>query len=309
MRFERVEPQMGTLFHITLYAPDAETARAGFDAAFARVHELDGILSDYKPDSELMRVCRDAWRAPVPVSGDLFRVLEESQKLAVQTDGAFDVTLGPVIRLWRKARSEHTLPSPDAIAAARRLTGYRKLMLDASSRRVLLQSKDMLLDVGGIAKGYAADEALGVLRGRGLNRALVAASGDLAIGDAPEGENGWRIGVEPADGVSRQLTLVNTAVSTSGDTEQFVEIDGKRYSHIVDPKTGMGLTNRIGVTVVAPKGIVSDSVATAVCVMGAERGLAFVEGRGLAMLMVSGDRVFGTRLFTAAPSAQKQLRP
>jgi thiamine biosynthesis lipoprotein len=167
----------------------------------------------------------------------------------------------------------------------------------------------MLLDVGGIAKGYAADEALRVLRGRGLNRALVAASGDLAIGDAPEGETGWRIGVEPTDGVSRQLTLVNTAVSTSGDTEQFVEIDGKRYSHIVDPKTGMGLTNRIGVTVVAPKGIVSDSVATAVCVMGAERGLEFVEGRGLAMLMVSGDRVFGTRLFTAAPSAQTQPRP
>jgi thiamine biosynthesis lipoprotein len=167
----------------------------------------------------------------------------------------------------------------------------------------------MLLDVGGIAKGYAADEALLVLRGRGLTRALVAASGDLAIGDAPEGEKGWRIGVEPADGVSRQLTLVNTAVSTSGDTEQFVEIDGKRYSHIVDPKTGMGLTNRIGVTVVAPKGIVSDSVATAVCVMGAERGLAFVEGRGLAMLMVSGDRVYGTRLFTAAPSAQMQPGP
>ncbi len=294
-RFERVEPHMGTLFRITLFASDVGAARAGFDAAFARISELDEILSDYKPESELMRVCRDAWRGPAPVSADLFRVLEESQKLARETDGAFDVTLGPVIRLWRKARRERVLPGPDAIAVALRLTGYKMLVLDARNGTVFLRSRDMLLDLGGIAKGYAADEALGVLRGRGLGRALVAASGDLAIGDAPPGENGWRVVVEPADGVTRRLVLANTAVSTSGDTEQFAEIGGVRYSHIVNPKTGLGLTNRTGVTIVASRGIASDSLATAVCVLGAAGGLAFIEGQsGTSALIVSGGRMVGT---------------
>jgi FAD:protein FMN transferase len=298
-RFERVEPHMGTLFRITLFAADAEAARSGFDAAFARVGELDQILSDYKPESELMRVCRDAWRGPVPVSTDLFRVLAESQKLAGETDGAFDVTLGPVIRLWRKARRDRVLPRPDAIAAALRLTGYKMLVLDAANRTVFLRSREMLLDLGGIAKGYAADEALGVLRSRGLGRALVAASGDLAVGDAPVGQSGWRVEVQPADGVTRRLVLANTAVSTSGDTEQFVEIDGVRYSHIVNPKTGLGLADRIGVTIVASRGIVSDSMATAVSVLGATGGLAFAERQGgVAALIARGAKVVGaTGLF------------
>jgi thiamine biosynthesis lipoprotein len=271
---------MGTLFRITLYAPDQDTAHAGFRAAFARVGELDEILSDYKPNSELMRLCRVEAGRPVRVSSELFTVLAASQDLASQTDGAFDVTLGPVIRLWRQARKEKRLPARVEIAAALGRCGYKKLKLDAGTQTVSLASPEMLLDLGGIAKGYAADEALRVLRTHGLPRALVAASGDLSIGDAPPSKHGWRVGVDsldaPSSNFTRVLTLNNAAVSTSGDSEQFVEFNGTRYSHIIDPKTGLGLTSRIAVTVIAPHGIDSDGLATAVSVLGAERGIEFL---------------------------------
>jgi FAD:protein FMN transferase len=207
----------------------------------------------------------------VRVSGDLFTVLAESQRIARATDGAFDVTQAPVIRLWRQARKDQRLPEPTAIAEAQQRTGYERLVLDPAARTVFLKLRGMLLDVGGIAKGYTADETLRVLRARGIRRALVAASGDLAIGDSPPKTQGWRVGI-----FHHVFLLHNIAVSTAGDTEQFLETGGLRYSHIIDPKTGMGLTNRVAVTVLAKKGIEADGLDTAICVLGANRGLNFL---------------------------------
>jgi thiamine biosynthesis lipoprotein len=277
-RFEFFEPHMGTLFRITLYAPDAAAARSASAAAFARVRQLDNTLSDYKEDSELMRLCRDGWQSPVPLSVDLFRVLSAAQKLARETGGAFDVTQGPLIRLWRAARRDGQLPAADRIEEARRLSGYEKLKIDPERQTAFLKSRGMVIDLGGIAKGFAADEALRTLRERGIGSALVAASGDLALGDAPPGRSGWSVRVEPG-GIARTLTLRNVGVSTSGDAEQFLESDGVRYSHIVDPRSGMGLTSRIGVTVIAPAGITADSLATAVSVLGSARGAALIRKR------------------------------
>jgi len=287
-KFERVEPHMGTLFRITVEAPSVEIAHAAFEAAFARVHELDNILSDYKPQSELMRLSQ----TPTRVSSDLFRVLITSQRLAEQTGGAFDITVGPIIQLWRKARRDKAIPANEAIAEALGRTGYRKLILDGSN--AYFTQAGMQLDLGGIAKGYAADEALRTLRDRGLSHALVAASGDIAVGEKP-----MTIAVEPASGFRRRITLSGQAVSTSGDTEQFLEAHGKRYSHIIDPATGQALTTRIGVTIVAPRGIIADSVATAVCVMGAERGLEFLRRQAgvSALIVVDGRLVAATGLF------------
>jgi thiamine biosynthesis lipoprotein len=268
MLFEAVEPHMGTLVRIKLYARDAGQAKAAFRAAFDRIHELDEILSDYKPDSELSRLrAGHAMR----VSEDLFRVLEASQALAEESDGAFDVTLGPVIRLWREARRTHRLPDAEALREAMARSGYRKLHLDAAARTVTLDQAGMQLDVGGIAKGYAADEAIAVLKKLGIRSALVAASGDLAFSDAPPGKAGWRIEVG-----SRVLEVSNAAVSTSGDAEQHLDIGGKRYSHIIDPTTGMGLTSGITVSIVAPRGIMADGLSTAVSVLGLERGARLV---------------------------------
>ncbi len=279
-RFEAAEPHMGTLFRITLYAADAGQAQAAFDAAFLRVKQLDDALSDYKPDSELMRLCRTTSGQPVAVSPDLFTVLEEAQQLSRDSDGAFDVTLGPVVRLWRQGRANGHPPGAEAVRLALARSGYKKLILDRASRTAQLTAAGMMLDLGAIAKGYAADEALAVLRRNGMTRALVAASGDLAIGDAPPGQAGWRVGTGCSDASESVLTLSNTAVSTSGDTEQYLESGGVRYSHIIDPKTGRGLVKRSCVTVISDFGIHADSLATAASVLserqGPEAALTFI---------------------------------
>ncbi len=277
--YEAVEPHMGTLIRIKLYAEGPGQASAAFRAAFDRIALLDDALSDYKPASELNLICRNAVRNRVKTSPDLFRVLAASLRLSEESGGAFDVTLGPVIRLWRQARLDHRLPSPEALREAAGRCGYAKVHLDPTAGSVLLDERGMQLDLGAIAKGYAADAALSVLARCGIASALVAASGDLAIGDPPPGQRGWKIGVGAggSDGAfERILELHSAAVSTSGDAEQYLEIDGKRYSHIIDPVTKMGLTSAITVTIVARKGMDADSLATAVSVLGAEKGMAVV---------------------------------
>jgi len=270
-RFEAVEPHMGTLVRITIYSKDASPMRAAFD----RIAQLDEKLSDYKLDSELNRLCRTA-NKPVKVSEDFFRVLEASVKLSRLTSGAFDVTVGPVTHLWRLGKT------PDAETMAR--VGWRNLVLDKRHRTAELKLAGMQLDLGAIAKGYAADEALKTLRGLGVSRALVAVSGDIVAGNGPPGARGWRVGLEPAGG---EILLRNAAVSTSGDAEQFREIGGIRYSHIIDPKTGLGLTSAIAVTVVARRGLDADPIATAVSVMGELRGRAVFQRRVRKLIVVA----------------------
>ncbi len=271
-RFEFVAPRMGTLFKITLYAPDATVAEEAAHAAFARVAELNRIFSDYDAGSEAMRLCRAPPGVPVPVSADLFAVLRLSQELAKRSDGAFDVTIGSVVAQWREARRTRRLPTEAERSAALRAGGHANLRLDESARTATLLTPGLRLDFGGIAKGYAADAALAVLRVRGLPHAMVAASGDLALGEAPPAAPGWKVALEPFGRESRRpVTMVaaNVGISTSGDAEQFVEIDGVRYSHIVDPRTGLGLTERVAVTVVAARSVSADSLATAGSVLAA----------------------------------------
>lgn len=280
MRFEFQQPHMGTLFTITLFAPDAPVARRAVAAAFGRVAELNQMMTDYDPESELMRLSRSPVGQSVRISPELFEILTESQRLAKSSAGAFDVTIGPVVRLWRRARRTETLPTPEQLAGARISVGWEKLQLDAGSRTVTLLAPNMQLDLGGIAKGYAADQALAVLKRHGLTRALVAASGDIAVGDAPPDQPGWRVTVGtpfPVKDSERPLILTNAAVSTSGDTEQSVVIGGKRYSHIVDPRTGLGLTDRCQVSVIAPRAMRTDALATAVSILGAEQGRKLIE--------------------------------
>ena len=277
-RFEFSQPHMGTRFRIVLYAPDAALAARASDEAFERIARLDNTMTDYQSGSELMSLCRKAGGPPVAVSDDLFRVLEESQRLAARTRGAFDITAGPVIRLWRRARRRRELPDKQELAAARRLVGYKLLRLDAKARTAQLLKPGMMLDLGGIAKGYAADAALKVLARHGIDRALVAAGGDIALGAAPPGEPGWRIGIAPLGSPdtppSRFLLLHDVGVSTSGDAEQHTEIGGVRYYHIVDPRSGHALVGRSSVTVVAPSATSSDGLATALTVLSPKRGLA-----------------------------------
>ncbi|PYV39614.1 MAG: FAD:protein FMN transferase [Acidobacteria bacterium] len=297
-RFEFTQPHMGTLFRIVCYARDTTTAERASNAAFDRIAGLDHIMSDYSPTSELTLLCQQAGGPPTKVSEDLFCVLSGSQETARLSEGAFDVTVGPLVRLWRRARRTRELPDPARLAQALELVGVDKLRLDEKSRTVQLLRKGMALDLGGIAKGYAADEALKLLDQHGIDKALVAAGGDIAVSGSPPGSDGWNIGIAPLESPetppTRYLRLCHAAVSTSGDAEQFVEIGGKRYSHIVDPRTGIGLIGHSSVTVVAPKGIASDSLATAVSVLGPKRGLELVdsmEGTAALILQATADGV------------------
>jgi thiamine biosynthesis lipoprotein len=289
--FEATEPHMGTLVRIKLYADDPESAKSAFRVAFDRIAELDDELSDYKPESELSRLGQSAVNRPVKVSEDLFRVLEFAQTTSWQTNGAFDVTLGPLTHLWRESRKAGHAPDTADVQASMKRCGFRKMHLDPGNRTVALGEAGMQLDVGGLAKGYAADEALTALKKLGIGSALVAASGDLAFHDPPPGQPGWKIGIDSLDDAgepfTRVVTLANAAVSTSGDTEQHLDDHGKRYSHIIDPRTGLGLTNSMAVTVIAPLGIEADANATAVSVLGTKAGLALVESQPrLAALIV-----------------------
>ena len=291
-RFAFEKAEMGLPFRITLFAPDEQTAKAASDAALARVEALNGVLSDYDDESEISRLSRTSGSGKaVPLSDDLWRVLERGQAMAERTDGAFDVTVGPLVNLWRRARRKQELPSPELIAEMRARVGFRHLKLDAEKRTAELLIADMRLDVGSIGKAYAVDAALAVLQARGITRALVGGSGDMAAGDPPPGLPGWRIEVAALDAEGapppRIVHLANRGIATSGDVFQRVEIDGKRYSHIVDPHTGLGLTDHSLVTVIAADCFTANCYTTSASVLRPERGLKLIDATpGIAALLV-----------------------
>ena len=278
--FEKAE--MGLPFRVSLYAEDETTARAGADAAFARIAELNAVLSDYDSDTELSRLSRTSGQGQaVRVSDALWRVLVRAQEFSERSESAFDITVGPLVNVWRRARRKQELPAPELLAGMKARVGFQKLRLDPARQTAELRAAEMRLDLGAIAKGFACDEALAVLRRRGLSRALVGGSGDMAAGDAPPGEAGWRIEIAALDASGApppQIVLLkNCAIATSGDVFQHVEIAGQRYSHIVDPRTGLGLTDHSLVTIIAPDGMTADALSTTVSVLGPERGLKLVE--------------------------------
>jgi thiamine biosynthesis lipoprotein len=262
-RFEFSQMHMGVAVRLTLFAPDRARASQAGSASFARFREIDDMMSDYQTNSELNRLCRTAGSDPVGVSQELFEVLSAAYELSELSNGAFDVTAAPVVRLWRTARRNSLLPSPGSLTAAFSRVGHRRVHLDPTTGTVALEP-GTTLDLGGIAKGYAIDAALDVLSLYGVESAMVEAGGDIAVSAAPPGEAGWRVSVRGLN--APPFVLEHQAVSTSGDGEQSVEIDGVRYSHIVDPRTGLGLTDSRQVTVTGRRAFGTDPVATAECV-------------------------------------------
>lgn len=262
---------MGVRTDVVVYAPREDIAASGAALAFDRLASLDDALSDYRPGSELNRFAGRAWdRDPneVVISPDLARVLAASMELAEATGGAFDPTVGPMVTLWRKARTTGKMPESGSIDEARARVGWHHLRVRTDPPIASLDRGGMRLDLGGIAKGYAAREAVRELEVAGLPRCLVALAGDIAAGEAPPGERGWIVEIAPpgGPGVARAVVLRRTSVSTSGDAAQFVEIGGVRYSHIVNPRTGMGVTRRVQATVVSCDGARADALATALSV-------------------------------------------
>lgn len=305
---------MGTTFRIVVYA-DPATATKAAAAAFARVAQLEAVLSDYRPDSEIMRACRANDATPgrtIRVSDDLLAVLTCCAKMSQVSGGAFDVTVGPLSKLWRVSRKTQELPDAQELTAALALVGHDKVALDAAAKTMTLAVPGMRLDFGGVGKGFAADEVLKLLkRDFAIASALVAAAGDITCGDAPPGTTGWSVEIAPLrkGGPKRTLTLANASVSTSGDLEQVAVIRGIRYSHVLNPKTGLGLTGRRSVTVIARDGTTADSATKGASVLPADRALAFVAKlSGAEALIVTQADDAKPEQVTSSPGLARYLR-
>lgn len=282
-KFVFQQPKMGSLFSVQVYAADSLAAARAADGAFALADSLNASFSDYLENSELNRLARTAGSGRwVPVSPALFQILAESKTAWQRSGGTFDVTVGRLTRLWRQSRKTRQLPAPDTLRRARATVGMAHLRLDSVGRRVRLDRPGVGLDLGGIGKGYAAREMLRFLQKQGFHHALVDAAGNMAAGESRVG--GWRVAVQlPVAGqrlTERLLLLQKRAISTSGDVFQFVEISGKRYSHIVNPCTGLGLTTRRQVTVVADDAATADWLSTACCLLPVEKALALLRREG-----------------------------
>jgi thiamine biosynthesis lipoprotein len=290
-RYEFEQVEMAVPIKLIFYAPNSALATSAAQAAFARLRELNDEMTDYDPQSELCRLAATSGGgSAVPVSADLWSVLGTAQKVSELSDGAFDITVGPIVHLWRRARHHHELPPAYKIQEALKVVGYRNVRLDPQRHAVELLKKGMRLDLGGIAKGFALAEALMVLEKKGIFAAMVRGGGDLRLGEPPPNSTGWRIGIAAPDlnaPPTQYLWLSRCAVSNSGDTWQYVVIDGKRYSHIVDPHTGLGLTDRSNVTIVGSDSALVDAMTKVVSVLGPQKGLPLVEAQpGLAALVL-----------------------
>lgn len=286
-RFSFERPLMGTRFAITSYGPDEAAAKGAADEAFAKGEEINAIASDYLPDSELMQLSRKIGQ-PVKVSPLMAELLDASFSMAKSTGGAFDPTLGPLTRLWRETRKSGELPSPGLLEATKAKCGWQDAVWDKEAGTILLKKPGMQLDLGGIAKGFTAEKMFEVMEKRGFPRTIIAAGGDLRLGEPPPGRDAWRVGLQTFDPEEPEevVELKNCSVSTAGDLHQFVEIEGKRYSHIIDPKTGLGLTKKVAVSVIAPHGVICDGLDTAACVIGAEKAEEFAMKRGATRVIV-----------------------
>ncbi len=280
-RYEFSLIRMGTAFRMVFYAQDPGIASQASTEAFERIEQLEQILSDYREESELNRICGTAFRAPQRVSPELFHVLERSLHFSELSEGTFDVTIGPVVKLWREARREKRLPDAERLSRARLAVGFQNVVLDSETGTVFLKRDDMKLDLGAIAKGYAADQALAVLRGYGINRILIDAGGDLSLGDPPPGSRGWDIRIHEWDKEPRSeglwLRLRNVGIATSGDTFQFLEKQGEHLSHIINPSDGIGIRDSVSTTVIAQDGISADALATALSILPVSKALALAD--------------------------------
>lgn len=267
-------PKMGSPFIITVYADDSLALLPIIEKAYLRVDILNQIFSDYLDSSEINTVCHNAkiWQ---PISDDLHHILKISEKANQMSGGAFDITVGHIVKTWRKARKTKRMPDAATLQAALQKTGFKNIEIDKNLPQMRLHTAEVLLDFGGIVKGYAAQEVVDILTKNGFPYCLIDAGGDLVAGKKPRlGQTefgGWKIGISLPDSDKKMmphfLSIENQAVATSGDMYQFFEHKGKRYSHIVNPKTGLGLTHQRNVTVIAPDGATADWLATACSIL------------------------------------------
>jgi len=266
LRVEQSDEAMGSTFSVVLYGSDRRQMEKAADAAFDEAHRLDRLLSNYRPDSEWSEVNRTAGVRPVKVSAELFQILSDCLKYSRQSDGAFDITVGPLMKVWGFYKGEGVLPRPADVTDALTRVGHRHVRLDAAARSIQFDRSGLELDPGGIGKGYAVDRMVEVLQRSGVHIALVSAAGSsiYGLGAPPDEPSGWRITIRAPDDPDKsaaEVFLKDMSLSTSGSSEKFFWAEGRTYAHIIDPRTGYPAQGTASVSVMAPRTIDSEAWA------------------------------------------------
>ncbi len=267
---------MGTLFSIVLYADSAEAAKQASDRAFSRVEEINQVFSDYVEDSELSQISQYAFYKEMKVSDEMWALLSLSDKFYRASNGAFNIAMGPLTKLWRRAIRRQEMPQESDIKEALARSNWSDVSLDKSKQTIRLKKEKMRLDMGGIAKGYAIDEAYQTVKQLGIPRALVDGGGDIFAGEPPPNSKGWKVMVK-LNGKTQDIYLTNEAVASSGSTYRFIEHNDVMYSHIIDPRNGYGITNPNRINARAPNCVLADAAATALSVMTVEEDIKSLE--------------------------------
>lgn len=280
---QKTELIMGTQVTVTVVAEHEAAGNGAIDAAMAEIRRLDEMMSLYKETSELTRVNLAAGKRPVVVSPEMIEVVEAAMRISDLTGGAFDVTIGPLVVLWQLRLKENRTPTDAEIATVSQRVGYKNIRLDKKTSTLFLKYPGMIMDFGGVAKGFAADKAAAVLKKRGIENGIVALAGDIRVLGRRPDNTPWRIGVQhprERDKTLTVLALSNKFVSTSGNYERFQIIHKKRYHHILDPRTGRPSEGMTSVTVVGDNGALVDPLTTAIFILGKEKGLELVTKLG-----------------------------
>jgi len=278
---------MGTFFRIIAVAENKAIARKSIEAGFEKIKMVDDLMSTYKPESEVSAVNDNAFKSPVKISGPFMEILLKSIEYSKLTDGAFDVTVGPIVKLWREAEKAGKLPTAEQIEQTKAKVGYEKLIIDVNNMTVKFAAEGMQIDLGGIAKGYAVDLAVEAMQAAGAVGAMVDAGGNIRCwGQCQPGKDKWVVGLQDptmADqsGLMSSVLLVlkldNMSVATSGDYQRFEIIEGKKFNHIIDRNKGAGIEGLCSVTIICDNATDADALSTSVTVLGVEKGLKFVE--------------------------------
>ncbi len=278
---------MGTVARITAVSDNSDVGKDELEKAFWELEKVNKLMSDYDGDSEIGRVNKYAFQKAVAVSDETFKVLQAAVSFSEKTGGAFDITVGPLVDLWREAQDSNSIPAERQLQEAKERVGYEKLVLDPDGNKVKFKVKGMRVDLGGIAKGYAIDRAVSVLKEEGFAGGMVDVGGDIkCFGMSSAGKKHWTIGIQDpgsGEGVEEgkllmKLNLKDKAIATSGDYRRFVVVKGQKYSHIIDSSGGKGSNKLPSVSVIAEDAVTADALATAVSVKGGEKGLELIEG-------------------------------
>ena len=287
VRYEFLREKMAVPVRLVFYAGSPDGAASAAEAVYDRFDELNRMMSDYDPESEIVRACRESGEKgeAVEISRSLYEVLRMAREMNLQTGGAFDISVSPIVKLWRRSRVFGRRPPEDFLRRAKGLVGNRHWELGESAGdpprfTLRVAEKDVRLDLGGIAKGYAIDEGIRILEERGLRSALIDAGGDIRVTAPPPGKEGWTIGgvtLEKEEEAAYYLTVSDAAIATSGDMFQYFEIDSVRYSHIIDPRSGEPLTTRSVVSVLAPGAAAAAALASGLSVLGPDAGIRLAE--------------------------------